>query len=187
MAEDNFIQRKKDVLSKKDKSFAQEWDEKIKGLCEKINQNENYYTTSSCSGRTLLMIDQVKKGAGLFIWVNHNKTDLFQLKKVLSSFEGDELVKFKCEPPIIHVICKTLKDAEKLLEKGQKSGFKNSGVISLGRNIVVELHGTEKLEFPIFKNGEFLVDTPFLEIVTKKSNRKLEKGWKLIKNLKSII
>ena len=36
MAEHNFIQRKIDVLNKKDKSFAQGWDEKVISLCERI-------------------------------------------------------------------------------------------------------------------------------------------------------
>lgn len=58
---DQFIQRKKDVLSKKDKSSIGKWDYKIISLCEKINGNGNYYTTSSCSGRVIILKEERKK------------------------------------------------------------------------------------------------------------------------------
>ena len=80
---DGFLQRKKDVLSKIDKSSIGKWDEKIISLCEKINSKENYYTTSSCSGRILLMVDQSKKGEDLFLFVSHDKVSFKELKEKL--------------------------------------------------------------------------------------------------------
>ena len=183
MPEYNFAQRKDDVLNKLDKSYAQKWDKRIKMLCDKINKNPNYFTTSSCSGRVLLMIDKERKSPGLFLWISHDRIRSDDLRRALSSFERKNLVKFKCEPPIIHIVCKNLPFAQNLLEKGQKAGWKNSGIINLRRNFVVELHGTEKLELPMFQDRKFLVNGEFLELITKKSNEKLEKGWKLIKSL----
>jgi len=58
---DNFSKRKKDVLSKIDKSSKGGFDEKIVKLCEKINRLDNYYTTSSCAGRVVIMVDKEKK------------------------------------------------------------------------------------------------------------------------------
>ena len=86
VVEYNFLQRKKDVLGKKDKSFIGGWDERIRDLCLKLNKSSNYYTTSSCSGRSLLMVDQQKKGAGLFIWVGHGKINLGDVKSGLKDF-----------------------------------------------------------------------------------------------------
>src|SRR3989339_790664 len=125
---DNYPQRKKDVLEKLDKSSVGGWDEKIKDLCDKINSLENYYTTSSCSGRIIVMVDQDKKGPGLFEFVSHD------LVKELKKFKWKNL-KFKSEPPILHVACKTLEDAETFLIKAQNAGWKRSGIISLRRNI----------------------------------------------------
>lgn len=187
MAEYNFVQRKNDVLGKVDKSYAGEWDKHILKLCKKINKEKNYYTTSSCAGRSLIMVDQEKKGAGLFLWISHEKITLKQLKSYLEKFKDKKLIKFKSEPPIIHIVSKTLEDAKGILEKGFKSGWKKSGIISLGRNIVVELHGTEKLEFPIMKNGKILVSESFLKLIIEKSNKKMEKGWRKIKNLEKMI
>ncbi len=54
---DKFSKRKNDVLSKLDKSSKNGWDRRIRDLCEKINALKNYYTTSSCAGRVVLMIN----------------------------------------------------------------------------------------------------------------------------------
>lgn len=176
MSQENFSQRKKSVLSKLDKSSIGKWDDRIKNLCEKINSKTNYYTTSSCSGRIIVMVDQDKKGPGLFEFVSHNFVKLQKLKKVLEKIKNKNL-KFKSEPPILHVSCKTIKDAEKILNKFRDAGWKRSGIISIGKNIVVELISTEKLEFPLVEEGRILVDDNFLKIVLKKANNNLKKGW----------
>lgn len=179
-----FQKRKKDVLSKMDKSFIGKWDEKIVSLCDKINSLENYYTTSSCSGRILLMIDQEKKGENLFVFVSHDKIDFDKLKDELNSAIGkDKNVKFKVEPCILHIACESLEDAEKMQEIGKNSGWKNSGIIGLKNNFIVELNGTERLEFPVIRNKKILVNDEFLKIVVDEANRKLEKSWVRIEKL----
>jgi tRNA wybutosine-synthesizing protein 3 len=179
----NFNQRKKDILTKLDKSSKGDWDKKIVGLCSRINESENYYTTSSCAGRIVLMKDEDKKGSGLFLKVWHDKINFEELKIELKKIEDKEMIKFKTEPPIIHIVCKDLDSASKLLEKAKHIGFKRSGINTISKNIVLELCSTEKLEFPIVKNGEILVDDKFLRIVVEKSNFLLEKGWGKIERL----
>jgi len=180
-----FNQRKQDILNKKDKSSIGKWDKKIKSLCNKINSKENYYTTSSCSGRIIIMIDQNKKAPKLFEFVSHDLVSFNKLKKEISKIKKDS--KFKQEPPILHIACKTLEDAEKLLKKAQLSGWKRSGIISLKKNIIVEIISTEKIEFPLIKERKLLVGNSFLEIVLKKSNENLKKGWLKIEKLKKSI
>jgi len=181
---DKFQKRKKDVLSKLDKSCIGKWDEKIIPLCDKINSLENYYTTSSCSGRIILIVDQEKKGESLFVFVSHDKVSFNKLKEELNSaLDKNKNIKFKIEPCIIHISCEKLEDAEKIQEAGKNSGWKNSGIIGLKNNFTVELNGTERLEFPIIRNKKILVDDEFLKIIVDESNRKLEKSWMRIKNL----
>jgi tRNA wybutosine-synthesizing protein 3 len=185
---DRFLQRKKDVLNKLDKSSAGEWDEKIASLCRKINLKENYYTTSSCSGRIILMIDQDKKGKDLFLFVSHDKISLNQLKKELElALKKGKNVKFKEEPCIFHVACKTLEDAKVFYEKGKLAGWKRLGIIGTRNGFTFELNSTEKLEFPIIQKGKILVDDNFLKIIVEDSNKKIEKNWLKIKKLEKII
>jgi tRNA wybutosine-synthesizing protein 3 len=188
MSRDRFLQRKTAVLSKLDKSSIGAWDKKIKELCEKINKLDNFYTTSSCSGRVILMIQQDKKENGLFLKIWHEKISLKELKKALADISKcNGLVKFKLEPPIIHIACRELKDATWILEEGKSLGFKRSGILTSDRNIVVELNTSERLEFPILKNGQLLVDDKFLKLIIEMSNQKMEKWWEKIKKLEKAI
>jgi len=180
----SFNQRKRDVLAKLDKSSIGKWDEKIISLCEKINSKENYYTTSSCSGRILLMIDQSKKGEDLFLFVSHDKVSFKELKeKLIEAIKKNKNVKFKMEPCILHIACETLEDAEKLFEIGKDAGWKRLGIIGTRKGFTFELNSTEKLEFPIIQNKKILVDDEFLKIVLKDANEKLELGWGKIEKL----
>lgn len=85
---DNFLKRKKDILSRADKSFKKKWDKKILRLCMKINFSDNYYTTSSCSGRAVLMLDEDKKQEGLFIKIYHDGISLKELKRDLDDIRS---------------------------------------------------------------------------------------------------
>ena len=176
---DSFNQRKKDILSKADKSNIGKWDKHIVCLCEKINEQDNFYTTSSCSGRMVIIRDEEKKGPEIFQFVSHQKVEFSEFREELEKLEGE--LKFKQEPPILHVACRDINCAKDLLEKGFRAGFKRSGIITLGKNIIVELNGTDKLEFPIVKDlGE-----DFLWKVVEKSNFNLERGWGKISSLAS--
>jgi len=181
---DIFTKRKKDVLSKLDKSHKGERDEKIAELCEKINSSDDYYTTSSCSGRVVLMTDQDRKDKNFFISVYHDKISLKELKRdLVSSVKKNQKIKFKLEPCILHVSCRTLKDAENLYNKAKLAGWKKSGIIGMKNGFNVELNGTERLEFPIIHRNKILVSDEFLKIIVEESNKKLEKSWKRIKKL----
>jgi len=189
MVRDNFLQRKKAVLSKLDKSSIGDWDGPIKPLCEKVNKKEGFYTTSSCSGRAVLMVEQEKKAKGLFMKVSHELISFEWLKKALVELEekgNKELIKFKLEQPILHVACKDIDVASEFLEKAKHVGFKRSGILAHGKNIILELSSTERLEFPIMNQGKILVSDDFLRLIVKLSNEKLKRGWLKIKELKKL-
>jgi len=185
----SFKQRKKDILSKTDKSSKKNWDKKIIMLCEKLNYLESYYTTSSCSGRIVVMVDQDKKEKELFFNVYHELIGLEKLKKDLNEITKDngKLIKFKLEPCILHVICESLEDAQKLLDKAKLVGWKRSGIISYKKRITLELNSTEKLEFPIINEDKILVNDLFLEIIVKEANKKLKKSWEKIEKLINLL
>lgn len=176
-----FDKRKQDVLSKSDKSSKGDWDKEIAELCDKINSSGSYYTTSSCSGRILLIKAQDKKAPNLFEFVSHEVVGFEKFVKVLEKLKTKSELKFKQEPVILHVACRSLKHASEILEKARKAGWKRSGIISPEKNIV-ELLSTEKLEFPIIKK-KILVDDDFLKLVLKTANENLKKGWEKIEKL----
>lgn len=181
-----FERRKADCLGKEDKSSIGAWDKPILALCEKINSSENFYTLSSCSGRIVLIKNIDKKTHDLFVLRTHKKITFNNLKKALVNYSEKENLIFKQEPPILHVCCKKLENAEKLLNKARIAGWKNSGIMSLSGRIVLELRSTEQISFPIYEK-ETLVDDKFLKILVKEANKKLEKSWEKIEKLEKII
>ncbi len=184
MPRDRFVQRKNAVLSKTDRSSIGEWDNKIEKLCNKINKTLDFYTTSSCSGRVILMISKDKKGKDLFLKIWHDKVFFNEFKEVLNNLlNKKDIIKFKLEPPILHVACRDLKKATEILEKAKFLGFKRSSVLTFDKNIIVEINSSERFEFPIIKNDKILVEDEFLKLVLEMSNYKMEKGWEKIKKL----
>jgi len=182
----SFEKRKKDFLSKKDKSSIGSWDKPILNLCKKINKKKDYYTLSSCSGRIVLIKNIIEKQPGLFIIREHKPITFTKLKKALADYNERHGVIYKQEPCILHVACKNLEKARELLVKAQQAGWKQSGIIALGSNrIVVELRSTEYISFPIIDKGKLLVDNDFLKILVKESNSRLKRTWQKIKNLEN--
>lgn len=190
MSRDFFAQRKKAVLSKGDKSFKRCWDRKILSLCNKINLLEHYYTTSSCSGRMLLMIYQENKQSDLFCKVYHGPISFFtfkrEIKRVCEKYPNKN-IKFKVDPSILHIACKSMDDAKILYEKAKISGWKKLGLISWGKRIVLEIVGTGKLELPLIEKGKLLVNDEFLKILLEQSSFKLKNSWKIIKKLENCL
>jgi len=187
---DNFEDRKKKQLEMQDNSSIGKWDAKIKKLCEKINKNENYYTTSSCAGRIVLIKQADKKQADLFLFRSHEKVTFSQLKKELKNvtkLNKKDLIYFRQEQCILHVACRTLEDAQNLLDKAKQVGWKNSGIMASRDRIILEMRSTEHIEFPIINKGRVIADDKFLKILVKETNRKLEKTWDKIHKLEKLL
>lgn len=183
----NFQQRKNEILSKKDKSSKGNWDNKIMELCKKINSSENFYTTSSCSGRIAIMINSNKKKSGLFQFISHDLISFENLKNDLLKTKTNQLIKFKQEPCILHIACKNLETANDLYQKAKLVGWKRSGIISWRKNFILELNSTEKLELPIIENKKILVDDDFLKLIVKIANKNLKKCWEKIGKFEELI
>jgi tRNA wybutosine-synthesizing protein 3 len=180
---DHFKFRKENQLKKDDKSLKGSWDSRIIDLCEGINLKEEYYTTSSCSGRVVLLLDSREKRDDLFIFVSHDEISFEKLKEVLSGISGSEMIYFKCDPVILHVACQTLEDAQNLIDIAVRdAGWKRCSVIGTGKRFVVELNSTGKLEFPIYHN-KILVDDDYLRLIVSEANKKLKSSWERIEKL----
>jgi len=178
----SFEQDKQKQLSKIDKSSIGSWDSKIKQLCNKLNKSKNYYTTSSCGGRIVLIKSLDEKSEDVFLFRTHDKISFNELKKALENIKYNGLVEFQQTTCILHVACESLKHAQDIVNKAKFAGWKRSGIIGGKRNMV-ELHSTESISFPIMENKKILVDDNFLKLTIEQANKKLEKTWKKIENL----
>lgn len=176
-----FENQKKTFLAKLDKSKKGSIDKEIRPLVDLINKNPNYYTTSSCSGRIVLLSKKSeKKQEAEWLLISHKSIDLSAVKKALSNIPENE-VWFRFEPLITHVAARTIEDAQKLIDNARAVGFKRSGIQSTRKKIVIEIASTEIIDAIIADKGKLLVDEDYLKILIEKANKKIEKNKNKIK------
>lgn len=176
----NFIKNKVEFLNRLDLSKKGSIDGPIKDIIKLINDSDHYYTTSSCSGRIIVISqseqDYQKKKGCQWIFVSHTHIDDHQeVIKALINHEGSAVLKF--EPFILHATCATIDHAMKVNRSAIDSGFRNSG-ISVGQSgrVTVAVRSTHSLEIPISCNGSVLVSEEYIEYIVKKANDKLKEN-----------
>lgn len=184
----DFDKNKKDILRKQDKSKKGDIDKRIADLCGIINSKRNYFTVSSCSGRILLIAvpENNKKNRAEWLIVTHDLATTENFIKALDSYNGKEAVYFKQEAPILHVCCRTVEDAQSLLETAKNNGFKHSGIFSANKKTVVELIGSEIISTPVY-DKEKLIDDDYMSYLISLANKKLKISWDHIKRLEQVL
>lgn len=165
-----FANLKKTNLEKQDKSKIGQIDEAIKEFVDKINASEDYFTTSSCSGRMVLQTGGSKFEVK-WLKVSHELVDLNWIK---TTTLPRETVWFRMEPVILHVACRDVGKAQELLDKIQPV-FKRTFIQTTKNKIVVEIKGNEFVEAPVAKDGKWLVDDEYLQVLLEEGNKKLRK------------
>ena len=183
-----FESQKKQFLGKQDKSKKGSIDEELKPLIGLINSSPAYYTTSSCSGRIVLLKGRAPKKGAQWLFISHAKASLKEIKGRLKKPAKDG-VWLRQEPMIMHVCCRTIDDASKLLNAARNT-FKRSGIIAINRKIVLEILGTDYLDTLIAEDCRVLADDIYLSLLISEANKKLSKNRekinKLYKELKKL-
>lgn len=167
-----FQNEKKTFLSKLDKSKKGEIDERIIPLIKLINSKDEYYTTSSCSGRVYLWKGTGKKNETKWLKLSH---DLIAESFLTDLDEKNGLVWLRLEPFILHIACRDLKAANQLLSEA-KPIFKKSSILSISNKIIVEIKGSEFMEVPFYQDGKLLFSGQ-LRWLVELINEKLKQIW----------
>lgn len=169
----------------RDKSKKGFIDDHVKDLVALINKNPDYYTTSSCSGRILLysLSPNRKKNQTEWIFVSHTVVSEQEIRKALAVHPMG-IIFFRFEPLILHVVCKDLAAADRLLQVCNNAGLKHSGAISLGERIIVEIVGNDRLDAPIAVDNKVLVTSEGISHYVADANEKMKRNLERIKRLK---
>jgi tRNA wybutosine-synthesizing protein 3 len=163
-------------------------DEEVEELLEMINRLNEFFTTSSCSGRIALIgLPEVgAKRDARFIGKWHRpvvKADvLVAMSDVKSSKNGD--VWLLAQSPILHVACRGLEKASMLLQIALESGFKYSGIKAITKDtgkVMVEIMSTERMDVPLASNGKLFYDDAYLDFIVSKANFMLSRGKEKLK------
>ncbi|XP_029310171.1 tRNA wybutosine-synthesizing protein 3 homolog [Cottoperca gobio] len=182
--EKRFSQWKKQCVSKLDQSKKGSVDEDITHVVSLLNGCEEYFTTSSCSGRIILIdgapeSSEVHKRNCVWLFVSHHKCKSDELVAALASSSGDVVMKF--EPFVLHVQCRRLEDAQLLHSVAINSGFRNSGLtVSKTGKIITAVRSTHGLEAPLSHEGKLLVPHEYIHFLSQTANRKMEENLRRI-------
>ena len=161
-------------------------DEEVAGIIEKINSSEDFFTTSSCSGRIVLIsIPEIgAKRAAKFVGKWHRPPvsreevqEAIKLKGGEGITEGREIWLLS-QSPILHVACRDLEKAKALLRIAIESGFKYSGIKAISKDgkVVVEIVSTERMDVPLGKDGVMFCSEGYMDFILSKANFMLERG-----------
>ena len=178
MKERDFLENKKIALKKLEKAKKEKLaDGDIIPILDLINQTEDYFTSSSCYGRTVLLelpiIGDKKEAKFLGKW--HRTVNASEiLDSVKYAKKGQ--IWILSQSPIIHIAAKTQFAADKMLKTAIACGFKHSGLKSLDKKIVVEVCSTERLDAPVGKDGILFCNKDHLELLVDISNEIMKKS-----------
>jgi tRNA wybutosine-synthesizing protein 3 len=154
-------------------------------LCRFVAKTKNYFTSSSCAGRIILL--ELPKGGSKkdanFHRKWHCSTSFGKVKKALAENTRGVLW-FKLDPFILHIGAKNIGGAAKILSAMKKAGVKRGGIIVAKEGkFLIELQGTESMALPVKKDSKMLVDESYLRFIVAEANRKLARNYKRLKKL----
>ncbi|XP_046362128.1 tRNA wybutosine-synthesizing protein 3 homolog isoform X2 [Haliotis rufescens] len=153
MSSESFDKQRESCFDGLDLSRKGSIDVPIVDLVKLINDQSNYFTTSSCSGRILL----------------------FEQVSSLRALEGDAVFKF--EPMVLHVQCRSVADAQSLHACAVASGFRNSGITIGSRGkIITAVRSTHSLEVPLSKDRRLMVSHEYLKFLADCANAKMQEN-----------
>ncbi len=180
-----FANEKKNYLAKVDRSKKGSIDEKIMSLVSVVNKSDRYYTTSSCSGRAILLRPG-KKNETDWIRVSHHFVESEFLGRIgcVGDADLDGNIWLKVEPFIMHVACEDLSAAKRLLAVSKKM-YKKSCILTVAKKFIIEIRGSENIVMPFSSGGKKLfTDNEFLVNIV---NQKLSSIFDGIKKFEKLI
>ena len=196
-----FAKEKKDFLRKKDKSKKGSIDKDINPLVNEINSKDDYYTTSSCAGRIVLLeMKSRKKNECNWIFTKHDKVKFDEINNALNGYSindnsngaknnSEKFNKLKSnvkiknpkniknyeiclkQQPLILHVACRNMDAAKRFLDISRRLFKKAGIIGLTERRITVEIIGSEHLETIVKDKNFAVDGEYLKELVKYANR----------------
>jgi len=185
VSDTQFTHYKKKAMASLNRALDRgEVDTKIIPILDTINSLPYFYTTSSCAGRIMVLeipsIGKKKEAKILGKW-HHKIGSQEMLDCITNAIQGQ--IWFLSQSPIFHVGVKSMKETDSLLSIALASGFKNSGIKTKGKKIIIEITSTERVDAPLGRDGEMMCSKKYLEFLIEIANYTIERGDKKINRL----
>jgi len=157
-------------------------------LLDLINSHPDYVTTSSCSGRIVLLSTgpAERKGESFFYRKWHRPVMFDEVWDALSSYSGS-ILWFKFDPFILHVGARDLRSALRIVALARSAGVKIAGIQSADESkFHVEIRGIDSMAVPVYDDG-LLVGKGYVRALVRFANRKMVRNAERIARLFSTV
>jgi len=170
-----------------------EVDKDIIPLLKIMNSIPFIYTTSSCSGRIMLIdvppTNRKEQSIRLARW--HHPVRFEVLWEVVQDYKPKGILWFKQEAMIVAFAVPSIQWASYLIRLARLFGFKESGIRSINigmRHIFMDITSTEKLHAPIatYDKG-LLVEEDYMRYMVEIANNLLIRTKKKLKLLEKVM
>lgn len=164
-------------------------DPKIIPLCTFLNDQNEFFSASSCSGRIVILnLDKDEnKQESAFYYKKHGTVRASELWKKIKA-KTTHTLWFKQEPFILHLGTNTLENANRILEWAGKAGIKRCGIIvAKPGKFIIEMIGTQGLAIPVKNENQVFITETFFSTAVKIANQKLQRNFKRLQKLETII
>lgn len=152
-----------------------EVDAPILPLLDLINSQRDMVTTSSCSGRVVLLETDVseRKRESAFYRKWHRPVTTDEVWEALQAYSGANVLWFKVDPFILHVAFWDLPTALDIIRLARSAGFKIAGIQACDSSkIHVEIRGIDSMTVPVYFK-RLLIDRPYVRELVGFANRKI--------------
>jgi len=143
---------------------------------------EDYFTSSSCSGRIVLMNlnEKETKKEAAFHRKWHRTVSFDEVYDGLSEATEEDLW-FKQEPFILHIGARSPRQAKRILSIMKKTGVRRGGIMVAKKDrLIIELTGSNYISLPAKSANSILVSDEHLRFIVERANRKLERNYELL-------
>lgn len=171
-----FLQAKEHAMTRLQEAVENgEVDKQALPVLERLNALQDFYTTSSCSGRIVVMevpaVGDKKDARFLAAW--DGKVSVQDVRAALETASRGEIW-LLAQPPIFHVAAALMDRAQALVSIATQSGFKQSSIKSIADPVMVEIGSTEEMDAPLGSDGVLLCDDAYLELLVSIANELMD-------------
>jgi tRNA wybutosine-synthesizing protein 3 len=185
-----FTNKKKIALHKLETALSEnKVDLEVLELINLINALDNYYTTSSCAGRIVILSKNSFRGkySASFLFKKHDLVSFNEIDSVLRDLPDFVLLYLNVEPPTFHIAASSINHAIFLHQMALDSGLGYSMFKTIKKSIVIEVRGTGMLQIPIGHNNKVFIEPPYLKFVLDHGNEILKQEQNRVKLFKERI
>lgn len=179
---------------RKNKSYLRIWEDLEIGYLDRdllplltlINRDADLYTTSSCSGRIVIL-------DGEYPWIRDESHVVF--KTHVPAQKDDILEIYQRQPfrrlwiivngPILHVYSRSIQKAIKIIQMSRRCGFKHSGILGARRDrgVFIELISGIYMSHLLRTRDQVITSSEYIETLLDIYNKSLVEGKRRLSEL----